>query len=95
MGELPTIDRVLPFAILLLPLAGFTVLALFGDWIKREKEDDGAAYLACGTVLAAFGLARLDDAAAVRAAGRAKRGCASPSPTSASSGWRRAASACR
>ena len=57
MGELPTIDRVLPFAILLLPLAGFVVLALFGDWIKREKDDGGAAWLACATVLAAFGLA--------------------------------------
>ncbi len=55
--ELQTIDRVLPFAILLLPLAGFVVLALFGDWIKREGDDAGAAWLACGTVLAAFALA--------------------------------------
>ncbi|HSB60145.1 MAG TPA: NADH-quinone oxidoreductase subunit L, partial [Vicinamibacteria bacterium] len=48
--------RWLPFAILLLPLAGFTVLALFGDWMKRDKEDAGAGYLACATVLGSFGL---------------------------------------
>ncbi len=46
----------LPAAILLLPLAGFTVLALFGDWIKRDKEDAGAGYIACATVLGSFGL---------------------------------------
>jgi NADH-quinone oxidoreductase subunit L len=53
-------DRILqivPFMVLLLPLAGFTVLALFGDWIKRDKEEQGAAYLACATVLTSFGLA--------------------------------------
>ena len=33
------------------------VLALFGDWIKRDKEDTGAGYLACATVIASFGLA--------------------------------------
>jgi hypothetical protein len=55
--ELQTLDMVLPFAILLLPLGGFVVLSLFGDWIKRDKEDAGAAYLACATVIAAFGLA--------------------------------------
>jgi NADH-quinone oxidoreductase subunit L len=55
--ELQTLDMVLPFAILLLPLGGFVVLALFGDWIKRDKEDAGAGYLACATVIAAFGLA--------------------------------------
>ena len=49
--------NVLPFAILLLPLGGFVVLALFGDWIKRDKEDTGAGYLACATVIASFGLA--------------------------------------
>jgi NADH-quinone oxidoreductase subunit L len=48
--------RWMPFAILLLPLAGFTVLALFGDWIKRDKEDAGAGYVACATVLGSFGL---------------------------------------
>jgi NADH-quinone oxidoreductase subunit L len=47
----------IPFMILLLPLAGFVVLCLFGDWIKRDKEDSGAGILACATVLIAFGLA--------------------------------------
>jgi NADH-quinone oxidoreductase subunit L len=46
----------LPFVILLLPLAGFLVLALFGDWIKRDHEEAGAGYLACFTVLCSFGL---------------------------------------
>jgi NADH-quinone oxidoreductase subunit L len=49
--------NVLPFSILILPLGGFVVLALFGDWIKKDKEEDGAGYLACATVIAAFGLA--------------------------------------
>ena len=57
MTELTVLDRVLPFAILLLPLGGFVVLALFGEWIKKDGEDDGAGYLACATVIAAFGLA--------------------------------------
>jgi NADH-quinone oxidoreductase subunit L len=55
--ELQTLDVVLPFAILLLPLGGFVVLALFGDWIRRDKEDAGAGYLACATVITSFGLA--------------------------------------
>jgi NADH-quinone oxidoreductase subunit L len=55
--ELEPLDRALPFAVLLLPLAGFIVLALFGDWIKRDGEERGAGYLACGTVLVSFGLA--------------------------------------
>jgi NADH-quinone oxidoreductase subunit L len=46
----------MPFMILLLPLAGFIVLALFGDWIKKDKEDAGAGILACATVLISFGL---------------------------------------
>jgi NADH-quinone oxidoreductase subunit L len=45
---------VLPFAILLLPLGGFVVLALFGDAIKRDREEWGAGLLACATVLGAF-----------------------------------------
>jgi len=49
--------EVLPFAILLLPLGGFVVLALFGDWIKKDKEENGAGWLACATVLISFGLA--------------------------------------
>ena len=57
MLDLAPIDRTLPFAILLLPLAGFIVLALLGDRIKRDGEAAGAGYLACATVLTAFGLA--------------------------------------
>ncbi len=51
--------QVVPFLVLALPLAGFTVLALFGDSIKRGKpyETTGAGYLACGTVIVAFLLA--------------------------------------
>jgi NADH-quinone oxidoreductase subunit L len=49
--------NVLPFAVLLLPLGGFVVLALFGDWIRRDKEERGAALLACATVIASFLLA--------------------------------------
>jgi len=54
--ELTKLDTVLPIAVLLLPLLGFVVLALFGDWIKRDKEESGAGWLACATVLIAFGL---------------------------------------
>ena len=42
MFDLAPIDRTLPFAILLLPLAGFIVLALLGDRIKRDGEAAGA-----------------------------------------------------
>ena len=49
--------NVLPFAILILPLRGFVVLSLFGDWIKKDKEENRAGYLACATVIVAFGLA--------------------------------------
>jgi NADH-quinone oxidoreductase subunit L len=49
--------NVLPFAVLLLPLGGFVVLALFGEWIKKDKEENGAGYLACATVIAAFAVA--------------------------------------
>jgi NADH-quinone oxidoreductase subunit L len=44
----------LAFMVLLLPLAGFTVLALFGDAIRREGRSQGAGILACGTVLVSF-----------------------------------------
>ena len=57
MTELEVLDRVLPFAVLLLPLGGFVVLSLFGEWIKRDKEDAGAGYIACATVIGAFVLA--------------------------------------
>jgi NADH-quinone oxidoreductase subunit L len=49
--------NVLPFSVLLLPLGGFIVLALFGDWIKKDKEEQGACWLACATVTLAFALA--------------------------------------
>ena len=58
MFEDPILN-VLPFGVLLLPLGGFIVLALFGDWIKKDKEEQGAAWLACGTVIAAFALAAI------------------------------------
>ena len=48
--------NVLPFTVLMLPLGGFIVLALLGDWIKRDKEEAGACVLACLTVLSAFGI---------------------------------------
>jgi NADH-quinone oxidoreductase subunit L len=50
------LQLIMPFMILLLPLAGFAVLALFGEWIKKDKEDDWAGILACATVLTSFGL---------------------------------------
>jgi NADH-quinone oxidoreductase subunit L len=46
----------MPWMILFLPLAGFIVLWLFGDAMKRDKEENGAGYIACGTVLASFAL---------------------------------------
>jgi NADH-quinone oxidoreductase subunit L len=55
--ELGVLDRVLPFAILLLPLAGFVVLSLLGEWLKKDREDAGAGYLACATVITSFVLA--------------------------------------
>jgi NADH-quinone oxidoreductase subunit L len=55
--ELTILDRLLPIAVLLLPLFGFVVLALFGDWIKKDREEMGAGVLACATVLLSFGLA--------------------------------------
>ncbi|MCU0241606.1 MAG: NADH-quinone oxidoreductase subunit L [Vicinamibacteria bacterium] len=45
---------ILAFLLLLLPLFGFVVLALFGDWIKKDKEENGAAWLACGVAILAF-----------------------------------------
>jgi NADH-quinone oxidoreductase subunit L len=46
--------RLAAFATLLLPLLGFTVLALFGDWIKRDREERGAGILACTVAVLAF-----------------------------------------
>jgi NADH-quinone oxidoreductase subunit L len=45
-----------PFAILLMPLVGFTVLAIFGDAIRDQGESKGAMVLACLTVLTSFAL---------------------------------------
>jgi NADH-quinone oxidoreductase subunit L len=51
--------RRVPFMILILPLAGFSVLSLLGDLMKKQGEEEGAQIVACGTVLIAFGLAVL------------------------------------
>jgi NADH-quinone oxidoreductase subunit L len=48
---------ILPWAILLLPLAGFVCLSLFGEWIRKDHEEDGAGLVACGVVLIAFACA--------------------------------------
>jgi NADH-quinone oxidoreductase subunit L len=48
--------EIVPFLILLLPLAGFVVLALFGDAIRRHGESRGAGMVASAIVLTAFGL---------------------------------------
>jgi NADH-quinone oxidoreductase subunit L len=48
--------EIVPFLVLLLPLAGFIVLSLFGNAIRRHGESGGAGILACGTVLVSFGL---------------------------------------
>jgi NADH-quinone oxidoreductase subunit L len=53
---LENLNTTLPWMILLFPLLGFTVLSLFGEGIKRDKEDNGAGILACVTVLISFGL---------------------------------------
>jgi NADH-quinone oxidoreductase subunit L len=57
MAAYETWLRLAAFATLLLPLGGFVVLALFGDAIKRQKEERGAGILACVTVLLAFATA--------------------------------------
>jgi NADH-quinone oxidoreductase subunit L len=49
--------EVMPFLVLLFPLCGFTVLALFGDGINRDREQKGATLLACAMVLLAFACA--------------------------------------
>jgi NADH-quinone oxidoreductase subunit L len=48
---------IIPWAILLMPLVGFVTLSLFGEWIKRDKEDDGATVTSCALVLVSFGFA--------------------------------------
>jgi NADH-quinone oxidoreductase subunit L len=53
MAKLLSID-VLPFLALFLPLGGFLVLSLFEPGIRRDREEKGAALLACATVVASF-----------------------------------------
>jgi NADH-quinone oxidoreductase subunit L len=50
------LGMIAPFLILLLPLLGFVVLSLFGDAIRDHGEGQGAALLACMTVLTSFAL---------------------------------------
>src|SRR5689334_10612964 len=47
----------LPILVVLLPLFGFVVLALFGDRIKKDGESSGAGYVASGLVITSFLLA--------------------------------------
>ncbi len=75
---------VLPWMVLVFPLAGFTVLALFGDRMKSETEKRGAAFLACATALLSFGCAlwtalHLGDSAALLEQERLRLGLA-PKP---------------
>ncbi len=49
--------EVIPWMILVFPLAGFVVLSLLGQRIERDREQFGGMLLACGTVLASFGCA--------------------------------------
>ena len=87
--------EIVPFLILLLPLAGFVVLSLFGDAIRRHGESRGAGVLASGVVLASFGLSVWSVLQPARAGARPGRARASRSPTWASSGSRPADSGCR
>jgi NADH-quinone oxidoreductase subunit L len=48
---------VVPWMILVFPLAGFVVLALLGERINRDREQFGATLLACVTVLLSFACA--------------------------------------
>jgi NADH-quinone oxidoreductase subunit L len=52
----PLLDK-MPWTILILPLAGFLVLWLFGDWIKKKGQGNGAGGLACGAALGSFAVA--------------------------------------
>jgi NADH-quinone oxidoreductase subunit L len=53
LARLTSLD-VIPFAILLFPLAGFVVLAFFGGQIRKDREEHGAGVMACATVVASF-----------------------------------------
>ena len=50
---------ILAWMALLLPLAGFIVLSAFGSWFRRDREEAGAAALACGIVLGSCALSVL------------------------------------
>jgi NADH-quinone oxidoreductase subunit L len=72
---------VMPFLVLVFPLAGFTVLALFGDRINRDREQGGAMLLGCATVLLSFAAAlwtalHLGDASALLEQSRTALGLA-------------------
>ena len=45
---------VMPFLSLFLPLLGFVVLSLFEPGIRRDREEKGAAIVACATVVVSF-----------------------------------------
>ena len=45
---------VMPFLALFLPLGGFIVLSLLEPGIRRDREERGAAFLACTTVFLSF-----------------------------------------
>jgi NADH-quinone oxidoreductase subunit L len=53
MAKLLSMD-VMPFLGLFLPLGGFLVLSLLEPGIRRDREEKGAAMLACGTVVVSF-----------------------------------------
>jgi NADH-quinone oxidoreductase subunit L len=88
---LENLNTILPWMILLLPLLGFTVLSLFGEGIKRDKEDNGAAILACVTVLTSFALSIWAVVSMLHlSAGEGGLRFASPSlgrPGTSSEGW--------
>src|SRR4029450_5021644 len=48
MLHLPALDKI-AWLILILPFASFAALALFGDAIKNDKEENGACVLSCLT----------------------------------------------
>jgi NADH-quinone oxidoreductase subunit L len=49
----PALEKI-AWLILILPLASFAALSLFGDAIKKDKEENGACVLACLTPALAF-----------------------------------------
>jgi NADH-quinone oxidoreductase subunit L len=47
-------ESTVPWLVVLLPLFGFTVLAIFGDRMRKDGEGMGGMLLACSTVVASF-----------------------------------------